>query len=192
MGWHIACFKPKKRNEKYQCRLFRFVWLVQIAKWQERRQQIAEVKDRSKSEVVVTQQDIWLAGSVQYFQMLSTFLFSLFFFFFFGVSLFHHAQSSRGSLLAYPLRAVCCRNKYRWASGSLSDCQAILQAYRVSAASCKLDCGVWLSKGLTDGSVLHGIVWGIRKADRVKSLQVPLPSSKPWIGICLLTGILPC
>ena len=103
------------------------------------------------------QQDIWLDGSVQYFQMLSTFLFSLFFFFF-AVSLFHLAQSSRGSLLVYPLRAVCCRHKYRWASGSLSDCQAILQAYRVSATSCKLDCGLWLSEGLTDGSVLHGIV----------------------------------
>ena len=26
----------------------------------------------------------------------------------------------------------CCRHKYRWSSGSLSDCQAILHAYRVS------------------------------------------------------------
>ena len=26
---------------------------------------------------------------------------------------------------------MCCRHKYQWASGSLSDCQAILQAYKV-------------------------------------------------------------
>ena len=75
---------------------------MQIAKLNERRLQIAEVKERSKSKVVVMQQNIRLAGSVQYFQMLcNLLLFSLFLFFVVvAVSLFHWAQSSRGLLLA--------------------------------------------------------------------------------------------